>query len=227
MLPHPSSLATACTNKSSTGLICVKPVDPHQHHCYGCKHGGTVDRQLAAVGRCLADVIQTHSGTKVPIELTIPCRQIHLTRHFSHAICTIHFMHITLHGSSVCMRASFHLQVIHDERLIVSSLSVFVFVLLFSPLFTSSLPHSTCTLIRTPSSMSTAPRETTAAPSPNEEYCPLATYHPPTFPASAELRTTKLNTRMDLVFDEHGTTTFIAVCSGRRRDRRNSRKGTR
>ena len=28
--------------------------------------------------------------------------------------------------------------------------------------------------------MTTAPRETTAAPSPNEEYCPLATYHPPT-----------------------------------------------
>ena len=28
--------------------------------------------------------------------------------------------------------------------------------------------------------MTTAPRETTAAPSPNEEYCPLAMYHPPT-----------------------------------------------
>ena len=28
--------------------------------------------------------------------------------------------------------------------------------------------------------MSTAPRETTAAPSPNEEYCPLAIHHPPT-----------------------------------------------
>ena len=31
-------------------------------------------------------------------------------------------MHITLHGSSVCMRESFHLHVIHDERLIVRSL---------------------------------------------------------------------------------------------------------
>ena len=31
-------------------------------------------------------------------------------------------MHITLHGSSVCMRASFHLHVIHDERFIVRSL---------------------------------------------------------------------------------------------------------
>ena len=50
----------------------------------------------------------------------------------------------------------------------------------FCPSFTSSLPHSTCTLTCTPSSMWTAPRETPAAPSPNEEYCPLAIYHPPT-----------------------------------------------
>ena len=49
----------------------------------------------------------------------------------------------------------------------------------FSPLLTSSLPHSTCTLTCTPS-MWTAPRETPAAPSPNEEYCTLAIYHPPT-----------------------------------------------
>ena len=42
--------------------------------------------------------------------------------HFSRADCTIHSMHITLHGSSVCMRTSFHLHVIHDERLIVRSL---------------------------------------------------------------------------------------------------------
>ena len=52
------------------------------------------------------------------------CRQIHLTRHFSHAVCTIHFMHITLHGSRratqrVCVRASFHLHVIHDVCLSV------------------------------------------------------------------------------------------------------------
>ena len=99
-------------------------------------------------------------------------RQIHLTRHFSHAVCTIHFMHITLHGSSVCMRASFHLHAIHDERLIVRSLSVSSCLCFscFSPLFTSSLPHSACTLTCTPSSTSTAPREATAAPSPNEEY---------------------------------------------------------
>ena len=46
------------------------------------------------------------------------CRQIH-TRHFSHALGTIHFMYLTLHGSSVCVRASFHLHVIHDVCLIV------------------------------------------------------------------------------------------------------------
>ena len=82
----------------------------------------------------------------------------------------------------VCMRASFHLHVIHDERLIVRSLSVSscLSFYCFSPLFTSSLPHSTCTPTCTPSSVSTAPRETTAAPSPNEEYCPVAIYHPPT-----------------------------------------------
>ena len=39
------------------------------------------------------------------------CRQIHFKRLFLMAVCTLHFMHITLHGSSVCMRASFHLHV--------------------------------------------------------------------------------------------------------------------
>ena len=55
---------------------------------------------------------------------------MHLTRHFSHAVCTSHFMHITQHGSSVCVRASFHLHVIHDERLIVRSLFLPRFVFL-------------------------------------------------------------------------------------------------
>ena len=50
---------------------------------------------------------------------------MHLTRHFSHAHCTRLIMWITPHGSSVCMRASFHLHVIHDERSSVcSSLSL-------------------------------------------------------------------------------------------------------
>ena len=63
------------------------------------------------------------------------------------------FLHITLHGSSVCMRASFHLHVIHDERLIVRSLSVSSCLSFscFSLLFTSSLLYPTCFLTSTPS----------------------------------------------------------------------------
>ena len=64
MLPHPAAANPAdvvqfCPNKSAAGVICNKPVDPKQHHCYGCRYGGGVDRRHAAVGRCLADVIQS------------------------------------------------------------------------------------------------------------------------------------------------------------------------
>ena len=48
----------------------------------------------------------------------------------------------------------------------------------FSPSFTSSLPHPTCTLTSTSSPMSTASRDLTIAPSHNEEYCSMAKYHP-------------------------------------------------
>ena len=86
--------------------------------------------------------------------------------HFAHN----HTVHITLHGSSVCMRASFHLHVIHDVCLERSlSVSSCLSFSCFSPSFTSSLPHSTCTLTSTSSPMSTASREITAAPSHNEE----------------------------------------------------------
>ena len=80
----------------------------------------------------------------------------------------------------VCSAHSFHLHAIHDERLIVRSLSVSSCLSFscFSPLFTSSLPHSTCTLTSTSSPMSTASRELTSAPSHNEEYCPMAFYNP-------------------------------------------------
>ena len=47
-------------------------MDTQQHHCYGCRHGGGVDRRHAAVGRCLADVFQSHSGVKVFIEQEVP-----------------------------------------------------------------------------------------------------------------------------------------------------------
>ena len=77
MLPHPVAANPAdvvqfCPNKSAAGVICNKPVDPKQHHCYGCRYGGGVDRRHAAVARCLADVIQSHSGVKVFVEQEVP-----------------------------------------------------------------------------------------------------------------------------------------------------------
>ena len=77
MLPHPAAPNAAdvvqfCPNKSAAGVIRNKPVDPQQHHCYGCRYGGGVDRRHAAVGRRLADVIQSHSGAKVFIEQEVP-----------------------------------------------------------------------------------------------------------------------------------------------------------
>ena len=68
MLPHLA--ATSCCRCGSilpqqkrSVLICSKPVDQRQHHCDGCKYGGGVDRRHAAVARCLADVIHSHSCT--------------------------------------------------------------------------------------------------------------------------------------------------------------------
>ena len=77
MLPHPaasdpSGVVLACPNNSAAGQICDKPVDAHQHHCYGCRHRGGVDRRHAAVARCIADVIHSHNGTKVYIEQAVP-----------------------------------------------------------------------------------------------------------------------------------------------------------
>ena len=40
--------------QSAAGQLCGKPVDVQQHHCNGCRNGGSVDRRRAAVARCLA-----------------------------------------------------------------------------------------------------------------------------------------------------------------------------
>ena len=77
MLPHPAAPNAAdvvqfCPNKSAAGVICNKPLDPKQHHCYGCRYGGGVDRRHAALARCLADIIHSHSGVKVFIEQEVP-----------------------------------------------------------------------------------------------------------------------------------------------------------
>ena len=77
MLPHPAvadpaNVVQFCPNKSAADLICNKPLDAQQHHCYGCRYGGGVDRRHEAEGRCFADVIQSHSGAKVFIEQEVP-----------------------------------------------------------------------------------------------------------------------------------------------------------
>ena len=76
-------------------------------------------------------------------------------------------MRITLHGSSVCMRASFQLHVIHAERLIVRFLLFISVIYLFSSLsYLYSDLHSF--------------HVNSAKGNNREEYCPLAIYHPPT-----------------------------------------------
>ena len=77
MLPHPVAANPAdvvqfCPNKSAAGAICNKTLDPKLHHCYGCLFGGGVDRRHAALARCLADIIHSHSGVKVFIEQEVP-----------------------------------------------------------------------------------------------------------------------------------------------------------
>ena len=84
----------------------------------------------------------------------------------------------TSHPMCLCSAHSFHPHAIHDMCLIVCCLRPRSVLLLFSPSFTSSLPYPTCTLTSTSSSMSMSSRELIPAPSHNEEYCLLATYHP-------------------------------------------------
>ena len=93
-------------------------------------------------------------------------------------------VHITLHGSRratqrVCVRASFHLHVIHDVclsfrclslRVCPSPVSLRCLLLLFLILLVL------CPAL--PLQWSTALREITAAPSQKEEYCHLAKNHP-------------------------------------------------
>ena len=68
MSPHPavadpSGVALACPNKGAVRQICAKPVDAQQHHCYGCRYGGGVDRRHAAVDRC-DTITQWHQGVR-------------------------------------------------------------------------------------------------------------------------------------------------------------------
>ena len=90
MLPHPAVAETAdvvqfCPNKSAAGVICNKLLDQKQHHCYGCRYGGGVDRGHAALARCLADIIHSHSGIKVFIEQEVPALTRVVNRQTEHA----------------------------------------------------------------------------------------------------------------------------------------------
>ena len=69
---QPCRCGTVLLQQSAAGLICNKTLDPQEHHGNGCRYGGGVDRRHAAVARCPADVIHSHSGTKVFIEQEVP-----------------------------------------------------------------------------------------------------------------------------------------------------------
>ena len=78
MLPHRAAANAAdvvqfCPNKSVDGVICSRPVDPKQHHCYGGRYGGGVDRKHAAVGEMLLRMsINLIVASKVFIEQEVP-----------------------------------------------------------------------------------------------------------------------------------------------------------
>ena len=101
MLPHTAApnaadVVQSCANKSAAGLMCDKSVDTQQHHCYGCRYGGGVDRRHATVGRCLADVIQSHSGAKVFIEQEVPALTRVVNGQTEHARMDLVFLTSTL-----------------------------------------------------------------------------------------------------------------------------------
>ena len=77
-------------------LLATKPLDPKQHHCYGCRYGGGVDRRHAALARCLADIIHSHSGVKVFIEQEVPALTRVVNGQTEHARMDLVF---NLHGS--------------------------------------------------------------------------------------------------------------------------------
>ena len=85
---------------------------------------------------------------------------------------------------SVSVGVSFHPHAIHDAMCLSVRWSFLVSLSLLCLFFfsTSSLPHSTCSLPGTPSSMSSPPGVETTALTQNEEYCLMAMYNPLTVP---------------------------------------------
>ena len=153
--PQRCRFGTVLPQQKCSGVMCNKPLDPKQHHCYGCRYGGGVDRRHAALARCFADIIQTHSRVKVFIEQEVPA----LTR--------------VVNGQTEHARQPWcHM---FERAFVVSSC---LSLSCFSPSSTFSISQSTSSLSGTPSSMSSPPRVKTTALTHNEEYCPMAMYNP-------------------------------------------------
>ena len=103
--------------------------------------------------------------------MAIRCNRRGVNRYTSHVIFLMQFAHL-ITCISHCMAQD------EPPNVSVCALSSCLSFSCFSPSFTLSLPYSTCTLPGTPSPMSITPRDKTAAPSHNEEYCSMAIYHP-------------------------------------------------
>ena len=100
---NPADVVQFCPNKSAAGVICNKPLDPKQHHCNGCRYGGGVDRRHAALARCLADIIHSHSGVKVFVEQEVPALTRVVNGQTEHARMDLVF---NLNGSITYLDAS-------------------------------------------------------------------------------------------------------------------------
>ena len=101
--PNAADVVLSCPNKSAAGVICNKPVEAQQHHCCGCRYGGGVHRRHAAAGRCLADVIQSHSGAGVFIEQEVPALTRVVNGQTEHARMDLVF---NLNGLVTCVDVS-------------------------------------------------------------------------------------------------------------------------
>ena len=84
----------------------------------GCRFTHGLNSRASSLGLC---------NWSISLSTKINKSTGHVDRYTSHVIFLMQFTprnwyEYSLHGSSVCMRATFHIHVIHDERLIVRSL---------------------------------------------------------------------------------------------------------
>ena len=101
MLPHPVAANPAdvvqfCQTKVPQVLFATNPLDPKQHHCYGCRYGGGVDRRTCSTGALPCGYHHSHSGVKVFIEQEVPALTRVVNGQTEHARMDLVF---NLHGS--------------------------------------------------------------------------------------------------------------------------------